>query len=153
MVNRSEPKSLKLNPALKRLEALVGDWDVEISDASFLPDPQTKVHGPATMKWIENGAFLVMYQGEIEAPQARWLMGRDESTDMYKVLYFDSRGVSRIYEMSLKNGVWKMWRHAPGFSQRFKGVISKNRITASWEKSTDESHWEHDFNLKYTRLR
>ncbi|MHB8565712.1 MAG: hypothetical protein ACYC7D_05290 [Nitrososphaerales archaeon] len=146
-------RSLKPNPALKRLNVFVGNWDMALSAASFLPDPKTKVHGPASFDWVENGAFLVMYQGEQGDPQATWLIGGDESTDSFKVLYFDSRKVSRIYQMSFKNGVWKMWRDAPGFSQRFKGVLSKNRntIIAEWEKSSDGRKWEHDFDVKYTR--
>jgi hypothetical protein len=151
--SRSQPP--KLNPALRRLESLVGDWDMELSGASFLPDPQTSLHGPASFRWIENGAFLVMYQGEKENPQATWLVGRDESTDLFKVLYFDARGISRVYEMSFKNGEWKMWRNAPGFSQRFSAVVEKNRntITAEWERSDDGKKWEHDFYAKYTRIR
>jgi hypothetical protein len=131
----------------------VGDWDVELSGASFLPDPQAKVHVSTSFKWIENGAFLAMYQGEKKVPQAIWLMGRDESTDLFKVLYSDARGVSRIYEMSFENGKWGMSRIAPGFSQRFHGVLSKNHnaIAAEWEKSKDGNKWEHDFYMKYSR--
>lgn len=148
-------QQLKLNPALKQLKILVGDWDMELSEASFLPDPKSKVHGPSSFEFIEKGAFLVMYQGDKGVPQARWLISRDDSTDFYKVLYFDARGVSRVYEMSFKNGEWKMWRNSPRFSQRFKGVISKdhNTITAEWEKSDDGKSWEHDFNVKYTRVK
>ncbi len=80
-------------------------------------------------------------------------MSRDESTAPFKVLYFDARRVSRVYEMSFNNGVWKMWRNAPGFSQRFKGVLGKsgNTIVAEWEKSNDGRKWEHDFNVRYTK--
>ena len=154
MTGKSKSASLKPNPALGRLQVLVGDWDMELSGASFLPTLQAKVHGPASFKWIENGAFLVMYQGEKNVPQATWLIGRDESTDLFEVLYFDARKVSRIYEMSFKNGEWKMWRNGPGFSQRFKGVLGKNRntITAEWEKSDDGQKWKHDFYVKYTRI-
>ena len=82
-------------------------------------------------------------------------MGRDESLDRYTVLYFDTRGVSRIYQMSLEGGQWKMWRDAPGFSQRYVGTFSedKNSITARWEKSSDGLNWEHDFDMTYTRVR
>lgn len=127
---------------------------MELSEASFLPYPKAKVHGPASFNWVENGAFLVMHQGEKDVPQATWLIGRDESSDLYKVLYYDARGVSRIYEMSFNDGVWKMWRNAQGFSQRFKGVLGKSRssITAEWSKSNDGKKWEHDFNVKYTRM-
>ena len=55
--------------------------------------------------------------------------------------------------MSLKNGVWKMWRNAPGFSQRFKAVISNDHytMTGEWEESNDGKKWEHDFDVRYSR--
>jgi hypothetical protein len=66
----------------------------------------------------------------------------------------DSRQISRIYQMSLSDGVWKLWREAPGFSQRFTGTFSGDGRTISgrWEKSTDGSQWEHDFDLTYTKI-
>jgi hypothetical protein len=148
-------KSAKLNPALKNLEGLIGNWNMELSGASFLPDPQAKIKGPASFTWIENGAFVIMYQGSKKTPQATWLIGRDESKDHYKVLYFDARCVSRIYEMSFEKGKWKMWRNARGFSQRFSGIINKksNVIEAEWEKSKDNKKWEHDFYVRYTKLK
>jgi len=54
---------MRFNPALKDLKVFVGDWDMELSRASFLPDLQTKLHGPASFRWAEKSAFLVMYQG------------------------------------------------------------------------------------------
>jgi hypothetical protein len=152
MANR-KPQSLKLNPALRGLGVLVGNWDVELSGASFLPSPQAVAHVPTSFKWIENGAFLAMYQGRKGTPQATWLIGRDESIDLFKVLYSDDRGVSRVYEMSFESGRWRMRRDASGFSQRFHGVLNESRdtITAEWEKSNDGKKWEHDFYVKYTR--
>jgi len=52
-------------------------------------------------------------------------------------------------------GVWKLWRNSPGFSQRFEGHFSadRNTITARWEKSFDGSTWEHDFDLMYSKVR
>ncbi len=148
-------KRVNSNPALKQLEGLVGNWDMELSAASFLPGPHAKVHGPASFEWVEKGAFLVMYQGKKEVPQATWLIGRDESSNLYKVLYFDARRVSRIYEMSFERSEWRMWRNATGFFQRFKGSLSKNRevISAEWEKSADGKKWEHDFNVEYRKLK
>ena len=145
------------NPSLKRLEVLVGDWNTEMSEMSFAPDPSARVHGQVSFEWIEGGAFLMMHMGAEHSPfpSAIEIIGRDESVETYSVLYFDSRGVSRIYEMSLDNGVWKMWRNSPGFSQRFMGTFSTdvNTITARREKSNDGITWEHDFNLTYTRVK
>jgi hypothetical protein len=78
----------------------------------------------------------------------------DDETGSFKLYYFDTRGVTRIYEMTLSDGVWKVWRDAPGFSQRFTGTFEDdgNAIHASWELSTDGSHWDHDLGLTYTRL-
>src|SRR5258708_4379141 len=88
------------------------------------------------------------------APDAMRLIGRDDSTPNYTVLYYDSRGVSRIYQMSFLDGVWKMWREAPGFCQRFEGNVSNddNTIAARWDKSPDGTTWVHDFDLMYTRI-
>jgi hypothetical protein len=51
------------NPALSPLQFLAGAWDMELSGAAFLPDPDASVHGPVTFEWIEQGAALVMRMG------------------------------------------------------------------------------------------
>ena len=68
--------------------------------------------------------------------------------------YADARGVFRVYQMSLSERVWKMWRHAPGFFQRFTGTFSDDgkTITGRWKKSSDGSNWEPDFDLTYTKV-
>ena len=77
----------------------------------------------------------------------------DAPADLFTYHYFDTRGVERIYQMSLRDGVWKFWRDAPGFSQRFSGRFSADNstITASIEMSRDGVHWEHDFDLTFTK--
>jgi hypothetical protein len=56
--------------------------------------------------------------------------------------------------MSLNDGVWKLWRTAPGFSQRFSGTIAADgrTIQGAWEKSRDGAAWQHDFRLTYTKV-
>jgi hypothetical protein len=140
--SQSQQHPPKRNPALKALDALVGEWEMT---NSLFPE-----HGRVTFEWLGGGAFLAEKMGN----DAIWLIGRDESLEIYHVLYFDSRGVSRVYEMSLEKDTWKIWRNSPGFSQRFTGKFSKDghTITAKWEKSSDGSTWEHDFDLIYTRI-
>jgi hypothetical protein len=147
-------KTSKTNPALNQLEALVGEWDTEISEASFLPDLSEKITMQVSVEWLESGAFLIM-RFPVNPPDSVWIIGRDDSFQNYTALYFDSRGVSRIYNMSFEDGLWKMWRESPNFSQRFEGKLSDdgNTIDARWEKSLDGKKWEHDFNLTYKRIK
>lgn len=142
--------SLQPNPALKDLEELVGEWEMELSNAAFLPHPIDTVKGHVSFEWIENAAFLRMRMGD----NAIWLISRDDSKPDYKVFYYDSRSVSRIYEMSFSENTWKIWRTSPNFSQHYEGEVSSdgNTITARWEKSSDGIKWEHDFNVTYTRM-
>jgi hypothetical protein len=144
---------MNINPALKDLEVFVGQWTAEISNASFLPDLLTTLQSSATFEWFEEGEFLVLRQGTKETAHATWFIGHDQDFPNYTVLYFDDRHFSRVYEMSFKGDVWKIWRNAPNFVQSFEGKLSndKNTITGAWGKSTDGKKWEHDFDLVYKR--
>ena len=69
--------------------------------------------------------------------------------------YYDSRGVARVYGMSLEDGVWRLWRDGVDFSQRFAGRLGDDgaTIAGAWEIARDGSSWEHDLDLVYTRVR
>jgi hypothetical protein len=56
--------------------------------------------------------------------------------------------------MSFSDGVWKLWREAPGFWQRFSGKLSDDgrSIRGAWEQSPDGSSWKLDFDLIYTKV-
>jgi hypothetical protein len=147
MTTNNSPKP---NSMLKNLEGLVGVWEMELSNASFLPSPNDSVKGQVYFEWIENGAFLRMRMGA----DALWLISRDDSKPDYQVFYYDARSVSRIYEMSFSENMWKLWRNSHNFSQRYEGIISKDghTITGKWVKSSDGRTWEHDFDVTYTRM-
>lgn len=144
------------NPALEQLGVFVGEWNTVITSMSFDPDPSAVARGHTSFRWLEGGAFLLQYSEvpNTEFPRSTAVIGPDDAARTYGMLYFDSRGVSRIYRMTLSGGIWTLWRDFPGFSQRFNASFSddNNRITAYWEKSSDGSHWERDFDLTYTRV-
>lgn len=153
-----DPAFQPLNPALSALQVLVGDWDVEIANTTFLPDPTAVVRLRAAFRWAEDGAFLTVHQSggaHADVPYCVCVVSRDAIDEHYVMLYFDERGVSRIYQMSLQSGTWKLWRSASGFMQRFTGAIGKDgaRIAGRWEKSYDDKTWEHDFDITYTKRR
>jgi hypothetical protein len=140
------------NPALKPLNALVGTWNT-VGTHPLVPG--TTFHGRTTFDWIEGGAFLIMHSriDEPEIPSGIAVFGSDDATGECSMLYFDERGVSRRYEVSLQGGVWRWWRNAPGLSQRFTGAISADgrTIVSRGEMSRDGTSWEPDLELTYTR--
>ncbi len=142
------------NPALKTWGMLVGEWGT-VGKHRLLPD--TTVHGHATIAWLQGGAFLMM-QSETEEegfPSSIAIFGSDDTKEAYFMLSFDERGVSRKFDATLRDNVLKLWRNAPGFSQRFTGTLVDNgdTINAVWELSEDDSTWKRDLELTYTRVK
>jgi hypothetical protein len=144
------------NPALAGLQPLIGRWAVEIvwSDETHkLVGGPSRIKGVAGFEWCDGGRFLRHTIGAGDAPPAHWMIGRDENSGEFTALYADSRGVSRVYTMSLAGDVWKIWRSAPGFHQRFAGRIGSDQrsIVAQWEKSANGADWQVDFDLTFTK--
>lgn len=84
------------------------------------------------------------------------IIGADDRTERFSYVYADARDVHRVYEMSLDDGIWKIWgQSGPEFFQRFSGTIAEDgsTIAAGWEKSSDGSSWELDLELTYTRVK
>ena len=140
---------VKRDPSLSSMAVLIGDWTM---GSPQFPD----VRGRARIEWIEDGAYLAVRddveQGDI--PSGMWIVGADDSTAEWTSLYYDSRGVRRVYQMSFSDGVWKIWRNAPEFNQRFIGKLAPGgqTITGQWEMDADGSGWKKDFELVYRKV-
>ena len=152
MTSVSVNEAAKPNPALQPLSVLIGNWSTTGTHPQV---PGKTFHGRTSFAWIEGGAFLIMRSqiDEPEIPSGIAVFGTDDKTGEWSMLYFDERGVSRRYEMSFASNVWKWWRNAPGFSQRFTGTISSDgrTIVGRGELSKDGVNWEGDLALTYTR--
>jgi hypothetical protein len=145
-------EAAKPNPALNPLSVLVGTWNT-VGTHPLVPG--ATFHGRTTFAWLEGGAFLIMHSqiDEPGIPSGIAIFGTDDTTGECSMLYFDERGVSRRYEVTLRGGVWTWWRNAPGFSQRFTGAIAADgrTIVGRGEMSRDGASWEPDLQLTYTR--
>ena len=89
-----------------------------------------------------------------EAPDNVSIIGCDAANGTYFQLYSDERGVCRVYEMSIGNREWKLWREGEPFSQRFTATLSEdgNTITGRWEIAEDGTNYTTDFDLIYRRV-
>jgi hypothetical protein len=123
--------------------------------------PPADIGAKASFAWLPGERFLIE-RWEVPAPEAPdgiAIIGTDPAGEGgYLQHYFDSRGVARVYKMSVEEGVWKLWRDEPDFSpldfsQRFTGTFSADgtMIAGRWEICHDGTTWEHDFDLTYAR--
>jgi hypothetical protein len=149
--NLKPPAKQLSSDALRKsgLNLLLGEW--EVSSPQF---PESV--GRAVFEWLEDSAYLSFRTiANDPIPSSLWIIGADEASEFCAALYSDSRGTSRIYQMSLRNHLWKIWRKAPGFSQRFTARLSKDSktIQGAWEIKQGGLKWKNDFDLVYKRLK
>jgi hypothetical protein len=146
--------------SLAALEPLVGEWRMVPEFEGVPPDA---AGAPVSFEWLSGKRFLIQ-RWEVpvpEAPDGIAIIGADpEREGGYLQYYFDSRGVARVYRMSLEDGVWRLWRDRPDFSpldfsQRFTGTFGDDgeTIAGAWEICHDGRTWELDFRLTYTKHR
>jgi hypothetical protein len=139
---------------------LIGRWEMEASfeGGYFGPGtpPITGRGGQTTFDWLEGRFFLTQrfVSEHPAAPSGIAIIGVGADPQSFEQHYYDSRGVARVYQMSLADGLWKLWREAPGFWQRYTGEISGDGTTikGAWEGSADGQGWKHDFGLTYLKL-
>ena len=153
MANTITNEAAMPNPALQPLSRLVGNWK-SVGSHPTLPNA---LHGQTSFEWLEGGAFLRMVSqvDEPGVPSSIAIFGSDDAAETFFMLYFDERGVSRKYEATLHDNVWKLWRNAPEFSQRFTGTFdaSGDTIVGVWEMAEDGSTWKRDLEMTYTRVK
>jgi hypothetical protein len=152
------------NPLLRRLDALMGEWQVEAAI-----DGRPLARSTSVFEWLPGGMFLVQH-AEAEPPLPTtppvWvannpfpittIMGLDDASEQFSMMYADGRDVHRVYPMSMSDGVWKFWGQAgPEFFQRFTGTFSADGtvIHGLIERSSDGQTWETDFEQTYTKTK
>ena len=135
---------------LSKLEVLVGAWSEEVPGFEG-------VEARMRFEWLEGGGFLVQ-RATVSAPEfpnGVMVIGATGPDGGLQQHYFDSRGVHRIYEMTLEGGVWMLWREGPDWPQRYVGELSDDgsTITGRWERGESlGAPLQHDFDLTYRRV-
>lgn len=152
-MTRPGGKAARPNAALAPFARIVGNWTTEGSHPMI---PGTVLRGRATVEWIEGGAFLQLRteSDDSRIPAGISIIGSDDAVGAFTMVYFDERGVSRHYQVAIDGDVWRWWRDAPGFSQRYSCRIAGDARTmvGKGELSKDGATWEGDLEQTYTRL-
>jgi hypothetical protein len=148
--------------ALSRLDPLVGEWAIEVRfpGGEQGSSGEDALIGRSWFEWALGRQFLIQ-RTEITVPgppASMIIVSADLETGTYTQHYYDSRGVARLYAMSLADGAWTLSRESRDFTpldfrQRFTATFSGdgNAISGAWEKSFNGDTWEHDFAITYRR--
>ena len=154
MTSRIGSEALIPNPALQPFEALLGEWQTT-GTHPYVPD--TTFHGRTSFAWHEGGAFLIMRSeiDEPEIPSGVAIFGSDDTAQTYYMLYFDERGVSRKYDVTMTKDLLTWRRDESSLSQRTTIAIGDDGTTmvGRGEMSRDGGAWEDDLSLTYVRVR
>lgn len=137
------------DPALEPFEALIGAWATEAAHVAV----DAVVKGSVTFEWLEGGHFLVQ-RSRVDHelfPDGIGLIGAPEDGDGLVLEYFDSLGVRRTYGTSLDDGVWRMWREATGFDQRFSATLDPDAFEGVFEVARTQGEWQEDMRVTYRR--
>ena len=155
-----------IEPTLDALSRLVGYWTTE---ATHPAARGVIVRGTASIEWLEGQRFLIVrsrtdhpdFPGAIsiigftDADRVDSSAGESavDGESRLRMHYYDSRGIFRVYEVSIDLEAWRIWRDAPEFSQRFTGRFADNgnRIVGSWQLRRDDAQWHDDLQIVYRR--
>ncbi|MGZ4229186.1 MAG: hypothetical protein ACXVS6_18845 [Solirubrobacteraceae bacterium] len=140
--------------ALNKLEPLLGEWELAATSPDGEPWPG---EARASFEWHESRAHLIARStvNVPGAPNAVSIIGCDAANGTYFQLYSDDSGVCRVYEMTIGDGEWKLWREGDPFPQRFTATISQDgdTIAGRWEKADNGADYTTDFFLTYVRVK
>ena len=145
----------------EQLNQFVGEWTMEAVFPEPPPEMGVDMKGRVDFQWMPGEKFLIeRWEVPDPVPNGIAVIGFDEGRGTYLQHYFDSRGVARVYEMTVEEGVWRLSRTEPDFSplefsQRFTGKFSDDghTIDGRWEICRHGSNWEVDFDLIYRKVR
>ena len=137
------------HPALEPFGVLVGTWATEATHPLF----DGVVRGSTTFEWFGGGHWLVQrsHNDHELFPDAISVIGVPESGDGLVMEYFDSRGVRRTYDVSLDDGVLRIWRDDPAFAQRFAATPSQETFHGRWRLARAPGDWQDDLEVTYRR--
>lgn len=128
-------------------EGLIGTWS---TDGSHPLLPGAKIVGRCSFERMLDEKFLIWraHYDHRDIPDAFSVISVDGTMH-----YFDTRGVARVYTMTLDGDMWQFERNDPGFLQRFTGHFTdEDTIVGHGEMARDGGDWEPDLALTYRRM-
>ena len=139
------------NPALAPLAFLIGEWRTAGTHPLV---PGVTLDGRASFSWHEGGAFLIMHAevDEPRFPSGIALIGSDDTSGAFAMIYFDERGVSRIYRVEVGDRTVTWRRDDPDFAQSMTiAAEGAEKLVGKGRMSQKGGPWTDDLSQTFTR--
>jgi len=134
MANNDNAQPMQMStpdPALKRLEKLVGTWSIK---GRTLDSQDDNISGWVTIEWLPGGFFLQQL-GEMEFMGSKIhsleIVGYDPSTKaFFSNVYSNMAGVPAPYEWDVQGNVVTHWTE----ESKYTGILSEdgNILSGGW---------------------
>jgi hypothetical protein len=150
-----------MNADLHKLgRRLVGRWTTEATHPGL---PGAVVPGSSEIEWLEGERFLI-YWSRYDHPEIPDSISVIGDTDGLHMHYFDTRGVHRIFKVTVTRDGWEiaMDRHSAAGSFVSPNTPFSQRVTYTFEEEDramsgkgrlahDDVNWDDDLQITYRR--
>ena len=144
--------ALMPNPRLELLFPFIGTWRTTGSHPMM---PGQILRGQTSFAWHLGGAFVIMHSEmeQTEVPAAVAIFGSDDDGEV-TLLYFDGRGVSRHYQVTLAEREMRWKRDDPKIAQTMHFTLGPDgrQIELVGRISQAGGAWSDDLALVYQRV-
>jgi hypothetical protein len=133
--SRPEPAALP-DPALKRLERLVGEWEIT---GRTLDSPEDNIRGRVAIKWLPGGFFL-QQRGAMEMTgftvESLEIVGYDPATDTFpSYVYSSLGGIPDLYHWDVQGDVVTHWTEGSTYTGTFSA--DGTTLSGGWRPEHD----------------
>ncbi len=139
---------------------LVGRWTTKATHPGL---PGAVIRGSSEIEWLEGERFVI-YRSSYDHPDIPDSISIIGDADGLRMHYFDSRGVHRIFEVTVTDEGWEMVmdRHSSAGSFASPDAPFSQRMTYAFEDedramsgkaklSYDNVNWDDDLEITYRR--
>lgn len=114
--------------------------------------PHKTLVGRTSFAWGEGGGFLILRAEVYEPgfPDGICIIGSDDGADTVGMLYFDERGTSRRFEVTVAEGRMAWRRDDPKLAQDYAlRAEGKDKLISTGRISKDGGAWADDLSQVY----
>lgn len=134
------------------LEPFIGEWEYTMYNCWFLESMDTEVKGFTTIERLDDAFIVVRSSDADKKPSDIWVIGYSDPKEKYEMLYYDQRGVSRIFDTTFDDKTLVSYREDKDMYQRITIEITAGGLHSVAEASDDQGKtWRKDLEMRHIK--